>query len=132
DVDALVAVYTPPINTGGEDVANVLAAIGEQSDKPIVSTFLASKGIPVLLRVPDLQGGSAGRGSVPSYASPEAAVRALARAVNYAEWASRDHGTYQDSEQYRTGDAKTLIRSVLELAPRGAVLSTEQVHFLLS
>ncbi|WP_293783031.1 acetate--CoA ligase family protein, partial [uncultured Aeromicrobium sp.] len=66
------------------------------------------------------------------YASPEAAVRALARAVNYAEWASRDHGTYHDSEQYRTGDAKTLIRNVLELAPRGAVLSTEQVHFLLS
>ncbi|MBM9462659.1 GNAT family N-acetyltransferase [Aeromicrobium sp. YIM 150415] len=132
DVDALVVVYTPPINTGGEDVANVLAAIGEQSDKPIVSTFLASKGIPVLLRVPDVQGGSAGRGSVPSYASPEAAVRALARAVNYAEWASRDHGEYHDSGQYRTGDARALIRSVLEMAPRGAVLSTEQVHFLLS
>lgn len=132
DIDAMVVIYTPPINTGGEDVANVLAAIGEQSDKPIVSTFLASKGIPVLLRVPDLEGGSAGRGSVPSYASPEAAVGALARAVNYAEWASRDHGSYHDSEQYRTGDARALIRSVLELAPRGAVLSTEQVHFLLS
>ena len=132
DIDALVAIYIPPVNTGGADVANVLAAIGEQSDKPIVSTFLASKGVPVLLRVPDLQGGSAGRGSVPSYASPESAVRALARTVRYAEWASRDHGTYQTNLEARTGDARALVRSVLELAPRGAVLSTEQVHFLLA
>ena len=88
DVDALVAVYIPPLNTSGEEVANVLAAVGEQSDKPIVSTFLGSEGVPVLLRVPDLLGGSAGRGSVPSYAAPESAVRALARVVNYAEWAA--------------------------------------------
>src|SRR5690606_29913950 len=85
-----------------------------------------------LLRVPDLQGGSAGRGSVPSYAAPEAAVKALARAVNYAEWASRDHGEYHVAAEHRSGDAKALIRDVLTIAPRGAVLSTEQVHYLLS
>jgi len=132
DVDALVCLYTPPISTDSDAVANVLAAIGEQSDKPIVSTFLASKGIPVLLRVPDLQGRSAGRGSVPSYAAPEAAVKALARAVNYAEWASRDHGEYHVAAEHRSGDAKALIRDILTIAPRGAVLSTEQVHYLLS
>ena len=95
DVDALMTVYVPPINTSGEEVAGVLAAVGEQSDKPIVSTFLGSEGVPELLRVTDVQGGAAGRGSVPSYAAPESAVRALARVVNYAEWASRDHGTFQ-------------------------------------
>ncbi|HPU13462.1 MAG TPA: GNAT family N-acetyltransferase [Aeromicrobium sp.] len=132
DVDALVVVYTPPITTDGDAVASVLAAIGEQSDKPIVSTFMASKGIPMLLRVPDLQGGSAGRGSVPSYSAPESAVKALARAVNYAEWAARDHGEYHVAAEHRSGDAKALIRDVLSIAPRGAVLSTEQVHYLLS
>lgn len=131
DIDALVVVYTPPVSTGGEEVADVLAAIGEQSDKPIVSTFLASKGLPMLLRVPDLQGGLAGRGSVPSYVAPESAVKALARVVNYAQWAARDHGEYHIELSYRTGDAKALIREVLEIAPRGAVLSIEQVHFLL-
>ncbi|MET0447605.1 MAG: GNAT family N-acetyltransferase, partial [Aeromicrobium sp.] len=45
DTDALVAVYIPPLNTSGEEVANVLAAIGEQSDKPIVSTFLGTEGV---------------------------------------------------------------------------------------
>ena len=67
DVDAVVAVYIPPLNVSGEDVANVLAAVGEQSDKPLVSTFLGAEGVPELLRVPDVAGSTAGRGSVPSY-----------------------------------------------------------------
>ncbi|KQV76337.1 CoA-binding protein [Aeromicrobium sp. Root344] len=132
DIDALVAVYVPPLNTSGEEVANVLAAVGEQSDKPIVSTFLGSEGVPVLLRVPDLLGGSAGRGSVPSYAAPESAVRALARVVNYAEWAAKDHGEFHLALDHRTGDARTLVRQVLAAAPRGAILSTDQVHALLA
>jgi acyl-CoA synthetase (NDP forming)/RimJ/RimL family protein N-acetyltransferase len=132
DTDALVAIYIPPLNTTGEDVANVLAAVGEQSDKPIVSTFLGSEGVPVLLRVPDLLGGSAGRGSVPSYAAPESAVRALARVVNYAEWAARDGGEFHIALDHRTGDARALVRQVLSAAPRGAILSTDQVHALLA
>ena len=131
DVDALMTVYVPPINTSGDEVAAVLAAVGEQSDKPIVSTFLASEGVPELLRVTDVQGGAAGRGSVPSYAAPESAVRALARVVDYAEWASRDHGSFQVFD-HRTGDARELVRAVLDQAPRGAILSTEQVHHLLA
>lgn len=132
EIDALVAVYIPPLNTTGEDVADVLAAVGEQSDKPIVSTFLGSEGVPVLLRVPDLLGGSAGRGSVPSYSAPESAVRALARVVNYSEWAAREHGEFRASDEHRTGDARALVREVLAMAPRGAILSTEQVHALLA
>lgn len=131
DIDALMVVYIPPLNTSGEEVADVLASIGEQSDKPIVSTFLGTEGIPELLRVPDLQGGSAGRGSVPSYPAPESAVRALARVVTYAEWAARDHGDFQVHTDLRTGDARALVRDVLARAPRGAILSTEQVHALL-
>src|SRR5690606_9983414 len=53
EVDSVVAVYIPPLNVSGEDVANVLAAVGEQSDKPLVSTFLGAEGVPELLRVPE-------------------------------------------------------------------------------
>lgn len=132
DTDALVALYVPPINTSGEQVADVLAAIGEQSDKPIVSTFLGSEGVPELLRVPDVAGGAAGRGSVPSYAAPESAVRALARVVRYAEWAARDHGEFHVADDHRQGDARQIIREALKQAPRGAVLSTQQVQDLLA
>lgn len=131
DTDALVAVYVPPLNTRGEEVADVLAAIGEQSDKPIVSTFLGAEGVPELLRVPDVAGGAAGRGSVPSYAAPESAVRALARVVRYAEWAARDHGEFHVADDHRQGDARQIVRDALAVAPRGAVLSTDQVQDLL-
>ena len=86
EVDSVVAVFIPPLNTTGSEVADVLAAVGEQSDKPLVSTFLGVEGVPELLRVPDVAGSTAGRGSVPSYPAVEAAVRALARVVDYAEW----------------------------------------------
>ncbi len=132
DTDALVAVYVPPLNTRGEEVADVLAAIGEQSDKPIVSTFLGAEGVPELLRVPDVAGGAAGRGSVPSYAAPESAVRALARVVRYAEWAARDHGEFHVADDHRQGDARQIVRDALAVAPRGAVLSTDQVQDLLA
>ena len=46
DVDAVVVVYIPPLSVAGEPIANVLAAVGEQSDKPLVSTFLGTEGIP--------------------------------------------------------------------------------------
>ena len=86
EVDAVIAVYIPPLNVSGEDVANVLAAVGEQSDKPLVSSFLGAEGVPELLRVPDVAGATAGRGSVPSYPGVEAAVRALAAVVEYSVW----------------------------------------------
>lgn len=130
-IDALVVVYVPPLNTSGEEVADVLASIGEQSDKPIASTFLGTEGVPELLRVTDVLGGSAGRGSVPSYPAPESAVRALARVVNYAEWVASDAGEFVTFPDLRTGDARAIVREVLRLAPRGAVLSTEQTQAIL-
>ena len=95
EVDAVVAVFIPPLHVSGDEVAEVLATVGEQSDKPIVSTFLATQGVPELLRVPDVEG-VAGRGSVPSYPAPESAVRALARVVSYAQWLSRPLGEHHD------------------------------------
>src|SRR4029079_10347152 len=86
EVDSVVAVYIPPLNTSGVSVANVLAAVGGQSAKPLVSTFLGTEGVPELLRVPDLAGNVVGRGSVPSYPAVESAVRALARGGEHPPW----------------------------------------------
>ena len=86
EVDAIVAVYVSALSTAGDEVADVLAAVGEQSDKPLVSTFLGTEGVPELLRIPDVGRGLAGRGSVPSYPAVESAVRALAEVTAYAVW----------------------------------------------
>ncbi len=122
DVDSVVAVYTPPLNVSGEEVANVLAAIGEQSDKPLVSTFLGVEGVPELLRVPDVAGSTAGRGSVPSYPAVEAAVRALARVVDYAVWLRTPDGAPLDSAAVDEDTARGIVNRVLAENPAGAEL----------
>lgn len=131
EIDAVVAVYIPPLNTSGEAVANVLAAVGEQSDKPIVSTFLASVGVPELLRVADVEG-AAGRGSVPSYPAPEAAVRALARVVSYAAWLGRPTGRVRSYDDLRRDRARQLVSDLLEEAPDGVDLDRDQSAELLA
>ncbi|HYH33999.1 MAG TPA: acetate--CoA ligase family protein, partial [Nocardioides sp.] len=132
DVDAVVAVYIPPLNVSGEDVANVLAAVGEQSDKPLVSSFLGAEGVPELLRVPDVAGQSAGRGSVPSYPAVEAAVRALARVVGYAVWLRTPDGASLDATDLATRDARSLVTDVLTRHPEGRDLSEEEATRLLA
>ena len=130
-VDAVVAVYIPPLDAGGEEVANVLAAVGEQSDKPLVSTFLGREGVPELLRVPDLAGHTAGRGSVPSYPAVEAAVRALARVVEYAAWLQRHDDSGGVVEDIDPEGAKRLANKVLMNSPEGRELTDDELRDLL-
>ena len=132
DVDSVVAVFIPPLNTTGEEVANVLAAVGEQSDKPLVSTFLASEGIPELLRVPDLAGSTAGRGSVPSYPAVEAAVRALARVVGYAAWRAKPVGDPVPPESVDLAAARRLVAGILHQHPAGRELDHDELRALLA
>ena len=133
-VDAVVAVYIPPLDAPGVEVANVLAAVGEQSDKPLVSTFLGREGVPELLRVPDLAGHTAGRGSVPSYPAVEAAVRALARVVEYAGWLQR-HDEQDEVVALLEGidvtAAKAQVDAVVRSSPEGRDLTDEELRELL-
>ncbi|WP_249666332.1 GNAT family N-acetyltransferase [Nocardioides faecalis] len=136
DVDSVIAVYIPPLDVSGEEVANVLAAVGEQSDKPLVSSFLGAEGVPELLRVPDVAGSSAGRGSVPSYPAVEAAVRALARVVEYAVWLHSPDGAPAEPAGADARSARRMVERILsdpEVAAndREVVLDQEQLTRLL-
>ena len=109
----------------------MLAAVGEQSDKPIVSTFLGTEGVPELLRVPDVAGSSAGRGSVPSYPAVEAAVRALARVVEYAVWLRVPQSTVADLPSVDRDTARHLVNELLMNHPEGRDLDFGEQHRLL-
>jgi acyl-CoA synthetase (NDP forming)/RimJ/RimL family protein N-acetyltransferase len=85
-VDSVVALFIPPLHTRDAEVAEVLARSSRTSTKTVVSTFLGMPGVPEALRV------ETGRGSVPSYPTPEDAVRALAAATTYAGWRSTPAG----------------------------------------
>jgi acyl-CoA synthetase (NDP forming)/RimJ/RimL family protein N-acetyltransferase len=110
DVDALVVVFVPPLSIPGAAYARALRDAA--GDKPIVSTFLATEGIPAELAVPGSDGSPA-RGSIPSYPSPERAVLALARATRYAAWRSAPQGSLVRPDDVDAEAARTLVATAL-------------------
>jgi acyl-CoA synthetase (NDP forming)/RimJ/RimL family protein N-acetyltransferase len=130
-VDSIVVIFTPPVNSHGSEVAQVLAAAAAGSDKPVVSTFLASRSVPEQLRVSD-DNGDAARGSIPSYSSPQYAVGALAKATQYAEWRRRADSKIPDPSGIDTAGAEAFVAEFLQRHPNGADLDDEDRQRLLS
>jgi acyl-CoA synthetase (NDP forming)/RimJ/RimL family protein N-acetyltransferase len=130
-VHSVVVIYTPPVQSNGAEVAQVLAAAAAGSDKPVVSTFLASRSVPAELRVPDEDGGAA-RGSIPSFLSPQYAVGALAKATQYAEWRSRSESRIPVLADVDTAGAEDFVAEFLQRHPGGADLDEADRQRLLS
>jgi acetyl coenzyme A synthetase (ADP forming)-like protein len=112
EVDAVVAIFTPPLVTRADDVAAAVAAAaadarasadaGGRPAKPVVASFLGAPGGTLPLE-------SGGR-RVPRFTYPETAVRALAHAVSHAQWRVRPEGT----ELVPTGTDANAARRLLE------------------
>ncbi|HSK60243.1 MAG TPA: bifunctional GNAT family N-acetyltransferase/acetate--CoA ligase family protein, partial [Actinomycetospora sp.] len=124
--DALVVVFVPAITTDPTDHARALADAVRGAEKPVVSTFLASEGVPEVLEVSAAENGEDGgpqRGSIPSYPSPERAVLALARVVRYTQWRSRPVGDFVVPEGVDLEAARALVA---EIAPGPHTLLTDE------
>jgi acetyltransferase len=89
EVDALIALITPHPDEAA--LAEVLLEVSRDQALPVLASFLGHDGVPAALAVPDGVE-AAGRGSVPSFASPESAALALGRAAAYAAWQARPQG----------------------------------------
>src|SRR5207249_5696203 len=72
NIDALIVIFTPPLVTRAEDVATEIVDAVSRRDKPILTVFLSANAGPCELRSPEA--------CIPSYAFPETAAIALARA----------------------------------------------------
>ncbi|WP_327100160.1 GNAT family N-acetyltransferase [Nocardia vinacea] len=95
EIDAVIVVFAPPVPlrmAGFADAIREAAAAVPDAAKPILTTFVAEQGIPNLLAMRG-PGGTAVRGSIPSYPDPERAARALARAHRYAQWRTKPVST---------------------------------------
>jgi len=97
DVDALVVVYVPTVETTGSAHAAALRSAISQATMPVLTTF------------PITAGGDATRGSVPSFRTPERAVAALAHAVQYGAWLTNPVGTVPDLSGIDTDAARDLL-----------------------
>ncbi len=106
EVDALVALVTPHPDV--DELARVLLGVAAEADIPVLSSFLGHDGVPAGLSVPD-DTGCPGRGSVPSYASPESAALALSRAASYAAWRARPLGEVPELTGVDLGAARRVV-----------------------
>ena len=77
-IDDVLVIYIPVQPTDAPEVAAAIRNIATRANgKTILATFMSAHGVPEPLA------------PVPSFAFPERAVGALARAANYAEWRRR-------------------------------------------
>ena len=102
EVHALVVVYVPIVATPGLAHAAALRSAVDQATVPVLTTF------------PAAADGSAARGSVPSFRTPERAVAALAHAVRYGSWLTGPAGTVPELPGIDTDAARTLLARLRE------------------
>ncbi|NEK85650.1 GNAT family N-acetyltransferase [Blastococcus saxobsidens] len=129
-VDAVVAVFLPPLMSGSQEYGPALREVARESTKPVVASFLSTEGIPDELAVLD-EDGMPARGSVPSYSTPERAVIALAKVAEYARWRRRPVGEVPELPDVDEPAAEDLVRRVLAGSPGGRELTDDELMSLL-
>ncbi|GIH76382.1 GNAT family N-acetyltransferase [Planobispora longispora] len=113
EVDAVVAIYMPPIPGRAAEVAAELLRVSREGGKPVLTTFEGKLGMPPELRT----GPAPEQGSIPSYAAPEEAVRALAHVVRYARWREQPAGTPVEIGDVDAAAARELVERMIENPP---------------
>jgi acyl-CoA synthetase (NDP forming) len=121
EIDAVVAIFIPPLVTRADDVAAAIRAAAENAAKPVLAVFMGE---------PDAHRAAlAGAAGVPVFGTPEEAARALGNAVRYAAW--RRAGA--DPAPALAGiDADAAAATIAEgLATGGGWLTPERVDAVL-
>ncbi len=122
EVDAVIAIFIPPLLTRVEQVAEEIAG----------AVAAADAGIPVLqvLMSAAAEPEHATEGvTLPTYRFPEDAARALARVAHHGEWRRRDPGEVPRFDGIRGDEATALIARAL--ARGGGWLRPDEVATLL-
>ncbi len=105
NVDAIVAIYIPPMVTEPAQIARGIAGGAAQvpEHKPVACAFMSSAPVPAEIN-------SGPRGAIPCYKFPENVAIALEAAYRYCRWRKRPRGA-----TLSLGDAaEAAIRSVVD------------------
>jgi acyl-CoA synthetase (NDP forming) len=106
-VDAVIALFVPPVVAGAEEVAAAIAETVERaaSDKPVLAVVISAEGMPTALR----EEGSA----VAAFLYPESAAHALGLAAERAEWLRRPAGAVTVLEDVDAAAARAVVDDAL-------------------
>src|SRR5262249_38669851 len=119
-IDAVIAIFLPPLATRSEDVAPALAGVADGA-KPLVSVFMVPG------ELPDLATPAGGR--VPVFRTPEPAAIALGHAVHHAEWLAQPSEPGGTLDGIQHDEASQLL--IDAVAQGGGWLEPAQVRELL-
>jgi acetate---CoA ligase (ADP-forming) len=120
-VDSIVAIFIPPLVTSAEEAAEAIrdAAEAVAGRVPLLAVFTSDEGAPPALA----------ESSVPTFAFPEEAARAVASASRYGTWLRRDHGAVPSFDDVRPDEAAAVIAEAL--SDGGGWLGMEHLARLL-
>jgi acetyl coenzyme A synthetase (ADP forming)-like protein len=124
NVDSVMVLFVPPIVTEATDVATAIRRGAAGATKPVLTCFMGSHGVPEGLS-------SLREGRFPSYAFPEAAAIALARAVRYGRWLRRPAGEIPTFSDVYPDRARSAIAS-RAAAGTGRWLAPREVQAVLA
>ncbi|MGW5640416.1 bifunctional acetate--CoA ligase family protein/GNAT family N-acetyltransferase [Streptomyces sp. NPDC003832] len=113
-IDAVLVALVPTALAAatGDDLVRALTRAPVTRPKPVVAVRL-EQALPVELLPTE------GGGTVPAYAEPRAAARALAHAARRAAWLSRPAGTVPDLDGIETARARAVVDAYLDAHPDG-------------
>lgn len=110
-VDAVMAIYAPPIPGLVNDVARAITDAAAGSGKLVVAVTLGLDDGPLAAGSP-----------VPAFAFPETAAGALGRIARYAAWRSRPAGEVPPLGGFDVAAAQAIVDHALEVRPDGTLL----------
>ncbi|MGA2527919.1 MAG: acetate--CoA ligase family protein [Acidimicrobiales bacterium] len=121
EIDAVIVMFNTPLITRASEVAaELIAAASEfEDDRALITVFMNKDGPPQVLRA----------AGVPSFTFPENAVRALGRAISWAERHERPPGRVIRPDV----DAEAVSRLMVQAMERsaGAWMTTDDAEALL-
>ncbi|MES5819812.1 GNAT family N-acetyltransferase [Streptomyces sp. RG80] len=125
-IDAVLVALVPTAVAAatGDDLVRALTGAPGRRAKPVAVVRL-EQALPVEL-LPASDGGT-----VPSYAEPQAAARALAHAAHRAAWLARPAGTVPALDEVETDRARTVVDTYLDTHPDGGWLDPRTCAELL-
>ena len=102
-IDALIALFVPPVAVSADDVGAAIAAAAASAppEKTVLASIIAAGGAPATL------------GAVPSFAYPESAARALGRVCQRADWLRASSGTVPELSGIDHAAATAIVERAL-------------------
>jgi len=106
-IDAVIALFVPPVVAGADEVAAAMRVALERdpSDKPVLAVVVSADGTPETLRDP--------ASPLATFAYPESAAHALGVAAGRAEWLRRPAGTVPEIDKIDVAAARRLVDGAL-------------------